>query len=241
MKHEIHRWASPALGREMTLQVWGHAGARVFVFPTTMGSHREWSDRHMHRRGVLGEHLDNGWIQLFCLDHVHDESWYSDTLHPGAKAWRHLQYDRYLRDEVVPFSLGLNDNPFLITVGASFGAYHAACFAMRNPHLVGRMIGLSGMYDIKRMTDGYSDGNVYACNPFDFVRHEQEPGRLAALRRQDIILVIGSGDPSFENNREFSAILWDRGIGNALRVWDGWSHDWPYWERMIRTYIGGHD
>ena len=31
------------------------------------------------------------------------------------------------------------------------------------------------------------------------------------------------------------------GIGNALRIWDGWAHDWPYWERMIRLYIGGHD
>ena len=45
----------------------------------------------------------------------------------------------------------------------------------------------------------------------------------------------------YENNREFSAILWNKGIGNALRVWKGWAHDWPYWERMIRQYIGGHD
>jgi len=241
VKHEIHRWASPTLQREMTLQVWGHAGARVFVFPTTMGSHREWSDRHMHRRSVLGEHIDQGWLQLFCLDHVHDDSWYSDTLHSGAKAWRHLQYDRYLRDEVVPFSHSLNDNPYLIAVGASFGAYHATCFAFRNPHLVNRVIGLSGMYDIKKMTGDYSDGNVYACNPFDFMRHERDAERLAAFRRQDIILVVGRDDPSYENNRAFSALLWEQGIGNALRVWDGWAHDWPYWERMIRMYIGGHD
>jgi len=45
----------------------------------------------------------------------------------------------------------------------------------------------------------------------------------------------------YENNRAFSAILWGKGIGNALRVWNGWAHDWPYWESMIRTYIGGHD
>ena len=45
----------------------------------------------------------------------------------------------------------------------------------------------------------------------------------------------------YENNRAFSAILWSKGIGNALRVWNGWAHDWPYWERMIRQYIGGHD
>ena len=36
-------------------------------------------------------------------------------------------------------------------------------------------------------------------------------------------------------------ILWNKGIGNALRLWDGWSHDWPWWRDMIRLYIGGHD
>ena len=46
---------------------------------------------------------------------------------------------------------------------------------------------------------------------------------------------------SIHNNREFSGVLWQKGIGNALREWDGWSHDWPYWENMIRAYVGGHD
>ena len=36
-------------------------------------------------------------------------------------------------------------------------------------------------------------------------------------------------------------MLWQRGIGNALRIWDGFAHDWPSWERMLRLYVGGHD
>ena len=32
-----------------------------------------------------------------------------------------------------------------------------------------------------------------------------------------------------------------KGIGNALRIWNGHAHDWPIWEKMIRLYIGGHD
>jgi esterase/lipase superfamily enzyme len=239
MHFERHHWYSPSLGREMELQVFGHGGARVLVFPTSMGSHREWPDRRMHE--VLREHLDRGWIQFYCLDHVHGDSWYADHLHPGARAWRHLQYDRYLRDEVIPFTAGRNATPYVITVGASFGAYHAACFGFRHPDVVNRIIGLSGLYDVKRLTGGYSDENVYACNPFDFMRHERDPGRLEAFRRQDIILAIGRDDPSCENNRELSAILWQKGIGHALRIWDGWAHDWPYWERMVRMYIGGHD
>ena len=239
MHHEYHRWYSLALGRDMELEVFGHAGARVIAFPTTMGTHREWPDRHMHE--VLGEHLEKGWIQLYCVDQVHDESWYGKHLHPGARAWRHLQYDQYILNEVVPFGRSRNPNPYLMTVGASFGAYHAECFAFRHPEVVNRMIGMSGAYDIKHMTDGYSDENVYACNPFDFMRHEHDAARLAAFRRQDIIFAIGEGDPSVENNRQFSALLWQKGIGNALRLWDGHAHDWPYWEKMIVTYIGGHD
>lgn len=241
MKQERHGWHSPSIGHHMPLQVLGHAGARVFIFPTTLGSYHEWTDRWMHREGVLGEHIERGWIQLFCLHHIHDESWYADDhVHPGHKAWMHLRYDRYLAEEVVPFSRSLNNNPFLIAAGASFGAYHALCFGLRNPHLVNRIIGLSGTYDIKRMTRGYTDPNVYAANPIDFVRGEWG-GRLDAMRRQDIILAIGEHDPSIENNREMSGVLWSKGIGNALRIWNGWSHDWPYWEKMIRMYIGGHD
>jgi len=223
----------------MDLLVFGHAGARVLVFPTSLGTCREWADRRMHE--VLGDHIHNGSIQLFCVDQVHGESWYGEHLHPGARAWRHLQYDAYLLNEVLPFTAWKNPNPYLITTGASFGAYHAFCFGLRHPDRVNRMIGLSGLYDIKRQTGGYSDANVYAANPQDFIRHEHDPARLDAFRRQDIILAIGRDDLNVEDNRALSTALWDKGIGNALRLWDGWCHDWPYWERMIRLYIGGHD
>src|SRR5262245_22351682 len=86
MYHEHAGWHSPSLNRHMHLQVFGHAGARVIVFPTTMGTHSEWPDRRMHL--VLREHLDNGWIQLYCIDQVHDERWYSKLLHTGTMAWR---------------------------------------------------------------------------------------------------------------------------------------------------------
>jgi esterase/lipase superfamily enzyme len=239
MHREHAGWHSRSLDRYMHVEVIGHAGARVIVFPTTMGTHTEWADRRMHE--VLRDHLESGWIQLFCVGQVHDESWYAKGLHPGAMAWRHLQYLEYVAEEVLPFTRSRNDNAFVIAAGASFGAYHAASFGLRYPERVHRIIGTSGNYDIKRFTGGYSDDNVYACNPFDFMQHEHDPRRLAAFRAQDIILAIGEEDPMCENNRRFSGILWDKGIGNALRIWSGHAHDWPYWERMIRLYIGGHD
>ena len=160
------------------------------------------------------------------------------TLSPAE--WQ-ARYDTFLTDEVLPRMAALNDDPTLITVGASFGGYHALCFAMRYPHLVTRVLSMSGLPDIKRLTKGWSDDAVYFQNPADFMRHEHDEARLAAFRRMDIILAVGRDDSLCPSNLEFSQTLWDRGIGNALRVWDGWAHDWPYWHQMMAMYINGHD
>ena len=53
---------------------------------------------------VLRDHLENGWLQMYTLDQVHDESWYDTRRHPGARAWRQLQYDEYVYREVVPLT-----------------------------------------------------------------------------------------------------------------------------------------
>ena len=100
---------------------------------------------------------------------------------PGARAWRHLQYDRYLLEKCCRLR-SKNRNPFVIATGASFGAVPRVRFGLRHPTRVHRILGMSGLYDVKQLTDGYSDDNVYACNPFDFMRHEHDPARLAAFR-----------------------------------------------------------
>ena len=239
MKRDYHKWYSPSLGRDMELLVFGHAGARVLVFPTSQGRYFEWEDRGM--MNTLGHHIHNGWLQVYCVDSVDAESWYARWKRPGDRAWRHEQYDQYLRNEVLPLSRRLNDNPFLITLGASFGAYHAVNFGLRHPHLVGRSIGLSGIYDISRWTDGHTDENVHRNNPVAFIPHEHDHQRLEALRRQDIILAIGRDDSLYPANARFSELLWQKNIWHAMRVWDGWSHDWPYWQQMVLRYIGGAD
>ncbi len=239
MNREYHRWYSPALQRDMELLVFGHAGARVLIFPTSMGRFFQWEDTGMIAE--LSEHLEQGWLQIFCVDSVDEESWYAKGRPPAERALRHIQYDRYLRDEVLPFTASKNGNPFLITTGTSFGAYHAVNFAFRYPHLVGRTIGLSGLYDVKQFTDGYSDENVYFNSPYDFIQNEHDPARLEALHRLDIIFAIGRDDSSCHSNESMSSILWEKNIWHALRIWDGWAHDWPWWKQMIRLYIGGHD
>jgi esterase/lipase superfamily enzyme len=239
MNREYHRWFSRSLDMDMELLVFGHAGARVLVFPTSMGRFFQWEDTGMV--ATLGERLEQGNIQLYCVDSVDEQSWYAKHKPPAERAIRHLQYDSYILNEVVPFSRQRNANPFLMATGTSFGAYHAVNFAFRYPQLVDRVIGLSGFYDITRFTGGRSDDNIYYNNPCAFIANEHEPPRLEALRHMEIILAIGRDDPSCGSNEEMSDILWRKNIWHALRIWDGWAHDWPWWKQMINHYIDGHD
>jgi esterase/lipase superfamily enzyme len=223
----------------MELLIFGHAGARMLVFPTSMGKYYEWEDRGMVAE--LGDQLENGWLQMFCVDSMDAESWYAWHKHPADRAWRHVQYENYLLEEVLPLVYKKNQTPYMIVTGASFGAYHAMNFALRHPDLVNRVIAMSGMYNIERWLGSYRDDNTYFNSPCLYLPNEFEESRLHLLRSLDIIMAIGHDDPNIANNRWFSSALWSKNIWHALRVWDGWSHDWPYWRKMIRLYLGGHD
>src|SRR4051794_16187855 len=219
MRRTYHRWFSPSLQRDMELLVFGHAGARVLAFPPSTHPFYDWEDRGLVHS--LRWHLETGHLQLFCVDQVDGESWYGRHLHPAQRASRYAQYEKYLVEEVVPFTLRENADPFLIAAGPSFGAYHAATFAFRHPHLVGRLLGMSGIYDITRFTDGYYDENVYFHNPLDFVANEHDPARLAALKRLEVILMVGADDPLRGQNERLSTVLWAKDVWHALRIWDG--------------------
>jgi esterase/lipase superfamily enzyme len=175
------------------------------------------------------------------VDSVDAESFYNWRAHPVDRIRRHVAYEEYLLNEVLPLIRTTNANPFLIAHGCSFGAYHALNIALRHPHLFGRVLSFSGKYDMSNFFGGYSDDTIYFHTPSHFVSNLNDPHTLDAIRRMDIIIAVGKGDPNIENNRALSAALWHKGIGHALREWDGWSHDWPYWQRMIRLYIHGHD
>ncbi|HET9133331.1 MAG TPA: alpha/beta hydrolase-fold protein [Gemmatimonadales bacterium] len=221
------------------LRLYGHAGPRVLVFPTSMGWSQEWEDRGMIAE--LAEPIAAGRVQVLAVPSVDGESWYADAKHPRERAAVHARYDAWLRDEVLPWWEATQPHPTLITAGASFGGYHALCFAGRYPHLVSRALVMSGLVDITRLTNGYTDDLVHAYNPAAFLRMEHDPARIAALQRVQFILAVGRDDTLRAQNEALAGDLWQRGIGNALRLWDGWAHDWPWWRRMIRLYLDGPD
>jgi esterase/lipase superfamily enzyme len=152
-----------------------------------------------------------------------------------------VEYENYILREVMPLTRAMNGNPYMITAGASFGAYHALNLALRHPHLVGRVLALSGFYDIGKWTDGFVNDTVYFNNPSAYLSNEHDPYRLGMLQNLDIIMTTGQNDPGRDNTQYISGVLWQKGVGNALRVWDGFGHDWPWWQQQLQMYIGGSD
>jgi esterase/lipase superfamily enzyme len=219
--------------------VFGHSGPRVLAFPASKHPFYDWENRGLV--ASLAEMVEQGRLQLFCVDQVDGESWYGWNRDPAQRASRQNDYDGYLLREVVPFTRSINPDSMLIAAGPSFGGYHAVNFALRHPDVVGRVLGMSGIYDLSRFLGGHYDENVYFNNPVDFIANERDPARLMALKRLEVILAVGRDDALIDSNRRLSDSLWKIGVWHALRVWDGFAHDWPVWAQMLPLYIGGHD
>src|SRR5215472_12891827 len=122
MNREYHKWFSPRLQREMELLVFGHGGTPMIVFPTSMGRFFDYENRRMID-AVAGKY-ENGELQAFCVDSVDSESWYNKAAHPAARAARHVEYDQYLVDELLPFIRARNVSAGVAVTGCSFGGYH---------------------------------------------------------------------------------------------------------------------
>lgn len=235
MKRDYRTWQSPALGRDMELLVFGDRGRPVLVFPTSMGRFYQWEDFGMIAH--VQPRIDEGLVQLWCVDSVDDESFYNKRVDGQARARRHLAYDRYMSDEVVPAIRKANGDPYLDLIGASFGAFHAVALATRHPGIASRVIGLSGAYDAARWLDGSREHDAYFVNPLAFLPGLTDDRLLRPLRETEFAIATGVDDPNVAGSREIVALLQEKGVPAALHLWNGWAHDWPFWKEMVDTFL----
>jgi esterase/lipase superfamily enzyme len=230
VREYLKHW-SGALGREMEALHFGVSGLSLLVFPTSMGRFYQWEDFGMVN--ALIDKLDAGFIQLWCVDSVDEESWYEKRRPPRERVRRHLAYERYVLQEFLP---RVPHPP--TTVGTSFGALHAVLFALRQPRRFDGFIGLSGSYDTRRWLDGYFDDDVYFTNPLAFLPSLTDEAYLAPLRSMEKrVIATGAEDPNVDDSLRMGTLLRQKGVDVALDVWPGWSHDWPYWKEMMRRHV----
>jgi esterase/lipase superfamily enzyme len=239
MKREYHRWYSHRLGLDMGVVVYGHWGPPLLGFPTSAGD--EWELEGQGLIGSLSPLIDAGRVKFFSINSVNSAGFYNKSAHPFHRSWVQSQFDAYVRNEVVPF---IRDNCqshdiAISTMGASFGAYHAANTLFKHPDVVRRCFALSGVYDIKNFMNGMYDDNTYFNNPVDYLSNLSDGNVMAQLAQCDIHIATGNGP--WENSGpsyRLSNILSSKGIPHHLDDWGPQGgHDWPFWKHQMWEYI----
>jgi len=131
----------------------------------------------------------------------------------------------------------------LIATGVSFGASHAANFALKRADVFPLAICQSGVYDVSVVGWGERGDSVYFNNPGDYVAH-LNGGHLDWLRRRvSLVLVCGSGQwedttGALESTQRFGALLGEQGIRCEVDVWGNeYPHDWESWREQLAHHL----
>lgn len=242
MERAYHIWHSPTLGRSMELLVFGSGGARVIVFPTRDGRFYDYENWGLVT--AASEKVEAGHLQLFCVDSVDRESLYADWALPQDRLQRHLEYEAYILNEVLPFTETLNPDPFVIAHGCSLGAYHAMNIGLRHPDLFGKIVAFSGRYDLtlpvgafRDLFDGWYSEELYLNLPSHFIPNIEDEALLEKLRKLEITFAVGHADVYLANNVEFSEALLRKNIPHNFYIWDGEAHRARSWREMVRLYL----
>jgi esterase/lipase superfamily enzyme len=220
----------------MELLAFGHAGFPIVVFPTSGGRFWEYEERGMV--GALAPKIDRGELQVICVDSVDQESWYNRRARPVDRLNRQNAFDAYLTLELAPFVRNRTSWGQMGTTGCSFGGYHAINFALRHPDIVTYAVSMSGAFNIpSRFLDGFHNQDAYLNSPLDYLPGLDDPWFLARIRSSYYVLVVGNGDPLFDQNVKLAHRFGAQGIPHVLDVWQGFGHDWPWWHKMAHKFF----
>jgi esterase/lipase superfamily enzyme len=220
----------------MELLIFGRAGLPVVVFPTSCGRFYDFEDRGMV--AALTGRIDAGELQLFCVDSVDAESWYNRSIPPRWRIQRQVRYEEYILQEALPLLRQRNSDSRLLTLGCSFGGYHAVNIALRHPDLFTGFLSFSGAFDLTNFLSGYYDQECYYNLPTHYLPNLTDPWFLERFRQNRYVLATGRDDQCLGQNQTLDRILSALDLPHELHIWDERnSHDWPTWKRMTARYL----
>ena len=239
MQGQRHGWRSPALGQDMECEIHGHAGRPVLAFPSQDGRVGDFAGFGMV--DACAELIDRGRMRLVAVDGIDWQSWTNAAVAPAERARRHLDYDRYVMDELVPFVRRQAGRGTMWVTGCSMGAFHAANFFFRHPDLFDAVIALSGLYQMSSFLGDYTDENVYFNTPLAYLPNLEDPWYLDRYRRSQIVVCVGQGaweEDMVADTRALEGILRRKRVPAFV---DYWGHDvnddWPWWRKQMPFFL----
>jgi esterase/lipase superfamily enzyme len=222
------------------LIVYGHWGRPVLVFPSELGKRWDWEDTGMI--GALAPLVDAGRVKVYCVDGADEWSWRADDVPLEERARRHADYEVRIADGVAPFIHAEAGGEIIVT-GASFGAYHAANFALKRADLFPLAICMSGVYDVSVVGWGEPGDAAYFNNPMAYVQHLQGEHLEWLRSRVSLLLICGQGQwedttGALESTKRLASLLGEKGIPHELDLWGhDVPHDWPSWQAQIAHHL----
>ena len=140
---------------------YGHWGRPLLAFPSQQGPAWRYEERddRRDRRAARG-----GRVKLYAVDSFDSGSWYRDGLSLEERAQQHGRYEDWILNQVVPFIQADSNTAEIMVTGVSFGAYHAANFALRHAHVFPLAI-CQSVYDVSVVAGGERGDAVYFNNP----------------------------------------------------------------------------
>ena len=221
---------------------YGHHGRPLLVFPSQQGPVHQYEESGMI--DAVAGLIEDGRVKVYCVDSWDGGSWFREDLPMEDRARSHEAYERWVTDRVVPFIWDDCGGPLdIATTGVSFGAYHAANFALRQADLFPLALCFSGVYEIGHLGWGHQGDSAYFNNPMAYIANA-DGGHLDWLRsRVHLLLCCGQGQwegttGSLESTKRFAGLLGDKGIGHELDLW-GYDvpHDWPSWRAQLAHHL----
>ena len=232
---------SNSLERDMEFKVYGHAGKPCIVFPCQNGRFFDFESFQM--TDIAAPWIDEGRLQLFCVDCVDLESWSDTNGNPRHRSEMQERYFNYIINELVPRIHQINGSgQKLMATGCSMGATHSGIVALRRPDIFDSCICMSGFYHAGYFFGGYMDDLVYNNSPVDFIANMPDDHPYIDMYNNNrFIFCVGQGaweDELLDSTRRLQAVFQQKGIHCWVDIW-GYdvNHDWPWWKKQFPYFL----
>lgn len=223
---------SNILGVSLKVEVTGHFGYPILMFPTSQGQYTQNHDFKLNES--INWFVENGKVKLYNIETIDQYSFYDKNIHPSERIRNYELYVQFLIQEFVPYLQALHSEHRIAIAGASFGGYHASNFAFRYPDVISHLFCLSGAFSIRNFMDGFSSDTVYFNCPREFMNNEQ----AWKFNHMHIVLSTSDEDICLNQTREMAGILASKGINHWYDERKWISHDWPLWRMAFPMFIG---
>ncbi|WP_300671798.1 alpha/beta hydrolase-fold protein [Soonwooa sp.] len=222
---------SHILGRSLKVEVTGHFGYPIVMFPTSQGSYTQNADFHLN--GSISSFINDGKVKLYNVETIDKDTFYADHLSPAERIRNYERYVQFLVQEFVPHIQKMHQTHRVAVAGCSFGGYHASNFAFRYPDLVSHLFCLSGAFSIRSFMENYQDNLVYFNCPEEFVPNDEG----WKYRHMHIVLSTSDQDICLDKTRKMAAILATKSISFWYDEAKWINHDWPLWRMVFPKFI----